>query len=88
MELESPSRPQGLIPVQPKDELTVGYDALTAAGNYSAPNRFNGNITTNRGAPAKLSAIEIRFRSLVREGHVLRRTNSIKPCHLFVDRPA
>ncbi|WP_246114419.1 sulfatase-like hydrolase/transferase [Rubripirellula tenax] len=34
----------GLIPTQPKDGLTVGRDELTAAGNYEAPNPFNGSV--------------------------------------------
>lgn len=44
----------GLIPVQPKDPLSLGQDVLTAAGDYESPNHFNGKIishditTTNR----------------------------------------
>lgn len=34
----------GLIPVQPKDGLSIGKDDLTAAGDYTAPNPFNGTI--------------------------------------------
>ena len=34
----------GLIPVQPKDELSIGYDEQSAAGNYTAPNEFNGIV--------------------------------------------
>ena len=34
----------GLIPVQPKDRLSLGEDELSAAGDYSAPNPFNGKI--------------------------------------------
>ncbi len=38
----------GLIPVQPKDELSIGEDTLSAAGNYEAPNPFNGAISSPR----------------------------------------
>ena len=34
----------GLIPVQPKDGLSTGFDDLSAAGDYDAPNRFNGKV--------------------------------------------
>lgn len=34
----------GLIPVQPKDPLSIGFDDRTSAGNYDPPNRFNGKI--------------------------------------------
>lgn len=34
----------GLIPVQPKDPMNIGYDELTAAGNYTPPNRLNGTV--------------------------------------------
>ncbi|MEM7313117.1 MAG: sulfatase-like hydrolase/transferase, partial [Planctomycetota bacterium] len=34
----------GLIPVQPIDQLSVGFDARTAAGKYEAPNRLNGKV--------------------------------------------
>ncbi|MEQ9408243.1 MAG: sulfatase [Fuerstiella sp.] len=44
----------GLIPVQPKDELSVGEDTKSAAGDYTAPNPFNGRIPGQqvRTAPA------------------------------------
>ena len=35
----------GLIPVQPKDGLSVGHDDLSEAGDYSPPNRLNGKVT-------------------------------------------
>jgi arylsulfatase A-like enzyme len=38
--IESP----GLIPVQPQDGLSIGSDDRTAAGDYLAPNQFNGKI--------------------------------------------
>jgi len=39
------SRPSpGLIPAQPLDELSLGYDALSAAGDYQTPNRLDGVI--------------------------------------------
>ncbi|MEM0924839.1 MAG: sulfatase-like hydrolase/transferase, partial [Planctomycetota bacterium] len=34
----------GLLPVQPIDQLSVGYDARTSAGDYDAPNRLKGNV--------------------------------------------
>ena len=34
----------GLIPVQPVDDLSIGYDDRTPAGNYEAPNRFSGTV--------------------------------------------
>lgn len=34
----------GLIPVQPRDGLSIGFDDASAAGNYQAPNRFNGLV--------------------------------------------
>lgn len=34
----------GLISVQPKDPLNIGYDELTAAGDYAPPNTFTGRI--------------------------------------------
>lgn len=38
------TRSPGLIPVQPIDALSVSYDNRTAAGDYEAPNRFNGVV--------------------------------------------
>lgn len=38
----------GLIPVQPQDQLTIGLDDRTAAGNYLAPNPFNATILLTR----------------------------------------
>jgi iduronate 2-sulfatase len=38
----------GLIPVQPKDGMTVGYDEQTAAGTYDAPNPFNGTVRSTQ----------------------------------------
>lgn len=34
----------GFIPVQPIDDLSVGFDNRTAAGNYETPNRFSGKV--------------------------------------------
>lgn len=39
-ETESP----GLIPIQPKDGLSLGEDTLSAAGNYDAPNPLTGHV--------------------------------------------
>lgn len=38
----------GLIPVQPQDPLDLGQDTRTAAGEYAAPNPFNGTIIYTR----------------------------------------
>ncbi len=38
----------GLIPVQPKDDLSIGLDTLSAAGDYQEPNPFNGTIISTR----------------------------------------
>lgn len=38
----------GLIPVQPKDALSVGLDILSEAGHYEPPNPFNGTIVNTR----------------------------------------
>ncbi len=34
----------GLIPVQPQDSLSVGYDDNTSAGDYQSPNPFTGKV--------------------------------------------
>ncbi len=44
VEIESP----GLIPVQPKDSLSVAMDLLSAAGDYESPNPFSGMISNTR----------------------------------------
>jgi len=38
----------GLIPVQPRDELSVGLDKLSAAGDYEAPNPLNAIVLLTR----------------------------------------
>ena len=38
----------GLISVQPLDPLSVGYDSLSAAGNYRSPNRFSGKVLSHK----------------------------------------
>jgi hypothetical protein len=38
----------GLIPVQPKDPLSIGRDVRSAAGDYEAPNSFQGVLRTVR----------------------------------------
>ncbi len=38
----------GLIPVQPRDPLSIGQDTLSAAGDYEAPNPYNGMIWNTR----------------------------------------
>lgn len=56
-ELVASKASPGLIPVQPKDELSIGQDKQSAAGNYEAPNPFNGTIILTRvdadGQPTK-----------------------------------
>ncbi len=39
-EIQSP----GLIQTQPKDGLSIGYDELSQAGDYTPPNKFNGKV--------------------------------------------
>ncbi len=34
----------GLIPVEPVDSLSIGFDDRSAAGDYAAPNQFNGKV--------------------------------------------
>lgn len=46
----------GLIPVQPKDGLSVGQDDLSAAGDYESPNPFNGKILSQQVTPSKETA--------------------------------
>ncbi len=38
----------GFIPTQPLDALNVGFDDRTAAGDYSAPNQFNGKVIDHK----------------------------------------
>lgn len=45
----------GLIPVQPKDELSIGQDVLSAAGNYESPNPFNGKILQTEVKPGDVT---------------------------------
>ncbi|MCA9054044.1 MAG: sulfatase-like hydrolase/transferase [Planctomycetaceae bacterium] len=57
-------RSPGLIPVQPKDPLSIGFDSLSAAGDYEAPNSFRGTIISARvtsssnAAPAVSAAMD------------------------------
>lgn len=44
-ELVGESGSPGLIPVQPKDGLSLGLDDLSAAGDYDAPNALDGKVT-------------------------------------------
>ncbi|MCA8987076.1 MAG: arylsulfatase [Planctomycetaceae bacterium] len=46
----------GLIPSQPQDDLSLGFDDRSAAGDYQSPNRFSGKIIKQRvvtSPPAK-----------------------------------
>lgn len=45
----------GLIPTQPKDSLSVSRDDRTAAGDYEAPNPFNGTVISTRVLTSGLS---------------------------------
>ncbi|MCA9124239.1 MAG: sulfatase-like hydrolase/transferase [Planctomycetaceae bacterium] len=54
--LQGVGRVPGLIPVQPKDGLSIGRDDLSAAGDYEAPNPFNGTIVSARVEPLATSA--------------------------------
>ncbi|MEW4486462.1 arylsulfatase [Thalassoglobus sp. JC818] len=47
-EQEASTQSPGLIPVQPIDSLSVGFDDRTAAGDYEAPNPFNGKVLRHR----------------------------------------
>ena len=47
--VEQPS--PGLIPAQPKDALSIGEDLLSAAGDYDAPNPFNGTVISAEARP-------------------------------------
>ncbi len=38
----------GLIPVQPKDEQSIGEDTLSAVGDYSSPHPFRGKVENVR----------------------------------------
>lgn len=38
----------GLIPIQPKDALSLGFDDASAAGNYTSPNPFSGTVSSVR----------------------------------------
>ena len=49
--VESPS--PGLIPVQPKDPMSIGQDELSAAGDYKAPNPFNGKVISTKVLSSK-----------------------------------
>ena len=85
-EEQSMTRPSpGLIPAQPVDGLSVGFDGRTAAGKYEAPNRFNGKVLRVRVTPTALpsdktetqadtpaSASNIRKPSPVMDGETIR----------------
>ncbi len=53
----------GLIPVQPKDGMNIGRDELSAAGNYTAPNSFNGIVSGLKVTPGKLERSTRPFQS-------------------------
>ncbi len=54
----------GLIPVQPKDELSVGLDRRSQAGDYRPPNPFQGTIVNSRidagGEPPAVATVMSR----------------------------
>lgn len=41
----------GLIPTQPLDPLSIGFDDRTSAGDYESPNRFRGKVIQYRVEP-------------------------------------
>jgi arylsulfatase len=49
----------GLIPVQPKDGMNIGRDELTAAGDYTPPNRLDGTVRDLKVIPGKPEAKEV-----------------------------
>lgn len=61
----------GLIPAQPKDAMSVGLDSLSAAGDYEAPNPFQGTIVSTRvdtgGSPP---SVEQPARAKQIRGHI------------------
>ena len=42
----------GLIPVQPADDLSIGFDHRSSAGDYNAPNPFNGKVIRHAVTPS------------------------------------
>ena len=56
----------GLIPLQPVDELSIGEDTQSAAGDYAAPNPFNGKVlahevlTVAANGPPPLASLQSR----------------------------
>ena len=65
IEVDSITSP-GLIPKQPQDELSVGLDSRSAAGDYAAPNPFNCTIMLTRvdagGKPPEVGRVMGRKR--------------------------
>ena len=59
------SKSPGLIPVQPKDGLDVGFDDQSAAGDYATPNPFNATILSAKVKTAQDLASERSRKSLV-----------------------
>lgn len=45
----------GLIPVQPVDPLSIGFDDRTAAGDYESPRPFNGRVLRYQVSPGNSS---------------------------------
>ncbi len=43
----------GLIPIQPKDAMSIGRDILTAAGDYVSPNPLQGTVSDLKVIPEK-----------------------------------
>jgi|GEM_PF-198952 len=54
----------GLIPKQPLDQLSIGKDDLSAAGDYESPNAFTGTILAHQvlTALAKMPAPQATFK--------------------------
>lgn len=54
----------GLIPIQPKDDLSIGEDSLTAAGDYPDGNPFKGKVlshTITTNAPSAAVSDDDRY---------------------------
>ncbi|MEM9368942.1 MAG: beta-L-arabinofuranosidase domain-containing protein, partial [Planctomycetota bacterium] len=59
----------GLIPIDPIDALSIGHDSRTAAGDYQAPNRFDGKVLSHN---VKATAIKTANDTTVKNASVNR----------------
>ncbi|WP_419195129.1 sulfatase-like hydrolase/transferase [Novipirellula herctigrandis] len=66
---ESLSRPSpGLIPVQPMDGMNIGFDDRSAAGDYNAPNPFNGKVLLHKVVVVPPTAVGMPNRESANNG--------------------